>query len=402
MAVLYRGGTFFDGTEFYDGHALLLEGKVIKEFGKTSEFDGFAGEVIDTTGMTVMPGLIDCHVHILFSGKPETTAEFGRRSRDEILLEGLKNAQKNLEGGITTIRDCGGRDYIEKVIKKAINKGDFDGPTIHIAGKFICMTGGHCCAIGREADGTDDVTKAVREQLKEGVDHIKIMATGGVITEGVDPEDAHLTYEELKAGVDEAKRFKKPVACHAQGAEGILNAVRAGVTSIEHGIYINEECIEEMLKKNTFLVPTLCAVEAVQGSDAPAFMKEKCDRIEQIHKKAIKAYYDAGGNIAMGTDVGTPGNLHGGNAREVRSMVNVGMTIKDVLTASTRNAADLMQIDNRGRLAKGSFADILIARGDVRQDVEVIANPDNHVKVVKEGRVVVSKDSPAINYALAS
>lgn len=402
MAALYRGGVVFDGTEFYEQHALLVEGQKIKALGKSAEFDGFSGEVIDTTGMTISPGLIDCHVHVFYSGEDDPLAAVQKLDLSDNLLIALKNAQKNLEGGITTIRDCGGRDYIERAVRDAINKGDFEGPTLRIAGKVICMTGGHGVPFAREADGIEDMVKAVREQLKENVDHIKLIATGGVMTNGVDPEDAHLSCEELTAAVDEAKRFNKPVACHAQAASGILNAVLAGVSSIEHGIYMNEECITEMLARGTYLVPTLCAVEGIKTSNAPDYMKEKIDRIEKIHRKAIKAFYQAGGKIVMGTDAGTPGNLHGNNAAELRAMMKVGMSLKDVLVAATKNAAGLMNISDRGVLAEGAFADILIGRGDVRQDIAALADRQNHAFVIKEGRVIVNQNERAIPYLMAS
>lgn len=398
MAVLYRGGLFFDGTEFYEQHALLVEGQKIKAFGNATEFQGFSGEIVDTSGMTITPGLIDCHVHLFYSAEDDPLAAAQKLDLSDNLLVALKNAQKTLEGGITTLRDCGGREYIERAVRDAINKGDFEGPTLRVAGKVICMTGGHGVPLAREADGIQDVIKAVREQLKENVDHIKLIATGGVMTEGVDPEDAHLTQAELKAAVDEAKRFNKPVACHAQAASGILNAVLAGVNSIEHGIYMDEECIKEMLAHGTYLVPTLCAVEGIKSSNAPDYMKEKIERIEKIHQKAIMAFYRAGGHIAMGTDAGTPGNLHGTNANELRAMLNLGMSLKDVLKSATQNAAALMNITDRGLLAEGAYADLLIANGDVRKDIRVLSDTQNHAFVVKEGRVIVNRPKDVKGY----
>ncbi|MCP5035938.1 MAG: amidohydrolase family protein, partial [Actinomycetia bacterium] len=177
-------------------------------------------------------------------------------------------AQATLAGGITAIRDCGGKDYLELSVRDACNSGAQMGPTIRAAGRMICMTGGHGNPIGRVADGPDDVVKAVREQIHAGSDFIKLMATGGVLTPGVNPEDAHFSYEEISAGIHEAHRFSKRTASHAQGTDGILNAARGGVDSVEHGMFMTQECVEVMLEQGTYLVPTLAAGHRVQTDEA--------------------------------------------------------------------------------------------------------------------------------------
>ena len=158
------------------------------------------------------------------------------------------------------MRDCGGKDYLEFAVRDAVNRGTFPGPTIRAVGRMICMTGGHGNHIARIADGADDVVKAVREQIHAGCDQVKIMATGGVMTPGVNPEDAHYSAEEMAAGIAEGHRFHKKSASHAQGSQGILNAVLGGVDSIEHGIFMDERCLEEMVRRKPALVPTLAAV----------------------------------------------------------------------------------------------------------------------------------------------
>ena len=192
------------------------------------------------------------------------------------------------------------------------------------AGRMICMTGGHGNRTGRIADGVDEVVKAVREQVHAGSDLVKIMATGGVMTPGVNPEDAHYSAEEMKAGITEAHRFHKCCASHAQGALGILNAVRGGIDSIEHGIFMTDECIQEMKERGVWLVPTLAAVKNIlKGYDdgdrsIPDYVIEKARRVFDRHIASIKMYYKAGGKIAMGTDAGTPHNRHGENAKRAR------------------------------------------------------------------------------------
>ena len=222
----------------------------------------------------------------------------------EVTLLALQNAQRNLRGGITSVRDCGGKDYLEFAVRDACNAKLFSGPTIRAAGKMICMTGGHGNRIGRIADGVDEVVKAVREQVHAGSDLVKIMATGGVMTPGVNPEDAHYSAEEMAAGVAEGKRFHKPSASHAQGRDGILNAVRGGIDSIEQGIFMDDRCVEEMVERGTYLVPTLAALRNIlrnRDRGIAAYVVEKSERVSEAHRNSIKMFYQAGGKIAMGT-----------------------------------------------------------------------------------------------------
>ena len=187
MATLYSNGRVFDGDGMLDGHAVLVEDASIRRLAPAGQFEGFAGEVVDCTGCTVMPGLIDCHVHLLFRGEPDPWASLDKLDAAHAVVRALEHAKDTLRGGITSIRDCGGRDYQEFAVRDACNEGRFKGPTIHAAGRMICMTGGHGHRMGRVADGIDEVVKAVREQIHAGSDFVKIMATGGVMTPGVDP-----------------------------------------------------------------------------------------------------------------------------------------------------------------------------------------------------------------------
>ncbi|HUN49719.1 MAG TPA: amidohydrolase family protein, partial [Candidatus Sulfotelmatobacter sp.] len=248
MQVLFKGGAIFDGErELPAGQAVLTDGGRVSKIAPAGEFAGFAGEVVDTSGGTLLPGLIDCHVHLCMSGEPDPGTAQSKLNAAQIALKALENAQLTLRNGTVAVRDCGGKDYIEFSVRDAIRRGEFTGPTISASGRMICMTGGHGNRNGRVADGVDEVIKAVREQIHAGSDFIKIMATGGVMTPGVNPEDAHYSRAEIGAGLAEAARFHKRTASHAQGAEGILNAVLGGVSSIEHGILMNEECLAAML-----------------------------------------------------------------------------------------------------------------------------------------------------------
>ena len=347
MTTLYSEAKIFVGTgAILSDHNVLVENDRITKVAPTSEFEGFAGRTVNLAGTTILPGLTDCHVHLCLPANADPQGLIAKLSDAEITMMALKNAQETLRGGITSIRDCGGRNYLEFAVRDAINRYEFIGPTIHASGKMICMTGGHGNTWGRVADGCDEVIKAVREQVYAGSDLIKIMATGGIMTRGVNPEDAHYSADEMRAGVQEATRFHKRTASHAQGSEGILNAVRAGITSIEHGILMTPQCLEEMIEGEIYLVPTIIALQNVlknKDYGVPAFMLEKTQRIAAAHIESFKAFYKAGGKIAMGTDAGTPFNTHGNNVHELEFMVKYGMSPKKMpLLSATFNGADLM------------------------------------------------------------
>ena len=391
MSTLITNGLIIDGTgQTLNNHAVLIEGTHIEKVAPDGEFDGFAGETIDLEGASLVPGLIDCHVHLCYAGEPNP----GRAAQDlapgQVTVRALANAQASMRGGITAVRDCGGINYLEFAVRDACNAGTFVGPTIRASGRMICMTGGHGNRFGRIADGVDEVVKAVREQVHAGSDLIKIMATGGVMTPGVNPEDAHYSAAEMAAGISEGHRFHKTCASHAQGTEGILNAVRGGIDSIEHGIFMSEQCVEEMIESGTYLVPTVAALANIQaGADkVPAYVIEKTLRVAESHERSIKMFYQAGGKIAMGTDAGTPFNMHGKNAQELRYMTDYGVTPMDAIVASTANAADLMRLSDQGRIRDGARANLLAVNGNPLSDITCVSESENHKFVICSGQQV--------------
>ena len=241
------------------------------------------------------------------------------------------------------------------------------------------------------------MVKAVREQIHAGSDLIKLMATGGVMTPGVDPEDAHYSAEELAAGIAEGNRFHRPCASHAQGRDGILNAVRGGIDSIEHGIFMDERCVEEMVERGTYLVPTLAALRNIllnREHGIADYIVEKTERVGEAHRRSIAMFYKAGGKLAMGTDAGTPFNYHGENARELRYMVDVGIRPRDALMAATSRAADLNRLADRGRIREGAAADLLLVNGNPADDIDLAADRAHHRAVYKDGELVAG--SPAV------
>ncbi|MCH9674626.1 MAG: amidohydrolase family protein [Gammaproteobacteria bacterium] len=393
MATLLTNARIINGEgEVFVDHALLIDGDEIVDLAARETFAGTSAEIRDLSGATIVPGLIDCHVHLCYAGEPNPGRAVEDLSPGQTTIRALANAQQTLRGGVTSVRDCGGVDYLEFAVRDGCNNGTFLGPTIRAAGRMICMTGGHGNRFGRIADGVDEVVKAVREQVHAGSDLVKIMATGGVMTPGVNPEDAHYSAEEMAAGIAEGHRFHKRCASHAQGTEGILNAVRGGIDSIEHGIFMSDECIEEMVAQGTYLVPTLAALANIlDGADkVPEYVIEKAQRIAETHRQSFVSYYQAGGKVAMGTDAGTPFNMHGANADELHYMVKNGMTPMDAIIASTANAADLMGLPERGRLKAGQKADLLVVQGDPLSDIAMVADRANHQFVMKNGQYVNS------------
>lgn len=392
METLYIGGLVFDGRgRMLKGKGVLIDGDRISEISDGENFHGFSGNRVDTSGCTLLPGLIDCHVHLVFGGEREPSLKLDRMRPGEIVMRVLDNALKALNGGITAIRDMGGKDGLVLPVRDAFESGQRTGPTIRAAGSAICITGGHGSRNARIADGPAEVIKAVREQIQRGADVIKMMATGGVMTKGVRPEDAHYTMEELAAGFGEGHRFGKPGAAHIQNITGALNAIRAGVDSVEHGIHLDDTCIMEMIKRRIVLVPTLSAPENILSNrdrDLPAYIVEKTERLAEVHRQTTKQFYDAGGTLAMGTDAGISFNLFGQNARELKLLVDAGIKPIDALTIATRNGASLLGLENRGEIRADAYVDLLVVAGNPAEDIAAVADPANHRLIVKNGKVI--------------
>jgi imidazolonepropionase-like amidohydrolase len=223
------------------------------------------------------------------------------------------------------------------------------------------------------------------------------------MTPGVDPEDAHFSYDELVAGVSEARRFHRRCACHAHGSEGILNATRAGAASIEHGIFMTPDCVEEMCRRGTYLVPTLSALKNIllnADQGVPAYAVEKAARVAERHLESVRMFYKAGGLIAMGTDAGTPFNRHGVNATELSYMVDIGMSPRDTIIAATRHGSDLLDLPDSGVLGEGRIADMVLVDGNPLENIAMIADRANHRSVVRNG--VAVHERPGAKVAVAA
>jgi imidazolonepropionase-like amidohydrolase len=306
-------------------------------------------------------------------------------------LKAARNAYLSLLAGVTTVRDLGSLDGITVSLRDAINLGITIGPRIVCCNQAICITGGQGWEFSRQADGVDEVRQAVREQFRAGANCIKLMSTGGVMTPGVDPGAVQFTYEELRTGVEEAHRTGRKAASHAQGNDGIKNSLRAGIDTIEHGIFLDDEAIGLFLEKKTVLVPTLSApfniMEKGEKSGIPAFIIEKTKHVKDIHNESAKKAYQAGIPIAMGADAGTPFNGHGENIKELELLVGIGLSPMETILSATRIAAETVGLSKMiGTIEEGKLADLIVVEGDPLKDIRILQNKNKIVAIMKDGR----------------
>jgi imidazolonepropionase-like amidohydrolase len=348
---------------------------------------------IEAPDATLLPGLIDCHVHFAVSGGPDWLTEV-REPYATACWRAARHARDTLRAGFTMVRTLGGRDGADPAMRDAQAKGLIEGPRMVAANQVVCMTGGHGAWMGREADGPDEVRKAVREQLRAGADCAKLIATGGVMTPGVEPGAQQLGEDELRAGVNEAHNAGRKTAAHAHGAPGIKAAVLAGIDSIEHGSFMTDEIMSLMKERGTFYSVTLCSADgffkAPPGAVADWAMTKGMQVREALYATFRRAY-QANVKLVVGTDAGTPFNRHGENARELALMVELGADPRDALLAATRNGADLLgRLDDLGTIEPGKLADLLLCRGNVAAEITRLGDRDNIRLVVQGGRVVVS------------
>jgi imidazolonepropionase-like amidohydrolase len=378
-ATLFRGGSVFDGTGAapFEAEVLVRDGLIV---AVGNRLDARDTDIVDLAGSTLLPGLIDTHVHLTMSG-----IDLVRRISDPFTLHlyrTVENCRRTIAAGITTVRDAAGADL---GLKQALAQGVIAGPRALIAVNMISQTGGHndghlSCGLDVElfplhpgvpsgiADGPDDVRRVTRQMIRAGADVIKVATTGGVLSPSDDPRHAHFRPDELDVLVAEATAAGIGVMAHAQGADGIKNAVRAGVRSIEHGIYLDDEAIELMLAAGTWLVPTLVAPVAVleaaeRGEVHEPAVLAKAQQVVEVHRGAVRRAIAAGVQVAFGTDTGI--GIHGENLRELALLVECGMTPFAAWHAATGGAAALLGRDDLGAVRPGAVADLVVVDGDL-------------------------------------
>jgi imidazolonepropionase-like amidohydrolase len=394
IRTVFSGGLVFDGTGADPAPAdvVVADGRIV-DVGT-----GLDGDTqVDCTGRTLLPGLFDCHVHLTLNGIGLLGAL--QKPFSYQFYEAAVNLRRTLEAGITTVRDAAGADL---GIKQAVEDGLLTGPRVQISIGLITQTGGHgdpwmpsgqCAGLavphpGRPpamADGPDEMRRTARTLLRAGAEVLKVCTTGGVLSPRDDPRHSQFTPAELDILVTEATAQGRYVMAHAQGAEGIKNAVRAGVRSIEHGIHLDDEAIDLMLQHDTWLVPTLIAPVSViraaeSGIQIPEAMLRKAKEVTEAHADSVRRAAEAGVRIAMGTDSGI--GPHGTNLDELPLMQACGMTPGGVLAATTSSAARLLGYDDLGRVEPGRRADLVLVEGNA---YDLTALPGNITEVWKDG-----------------
>jgi imidazolonepropionase-like amidohydrolase len=401
--VVFAGGQVFDGNggPAAPGEVLVEDGRIV-EVGTGLDGD----ERVDCTGTTVCPGFIDSHVHFMADGNLDPMINVRTPFSLNFYLAAERMA-RTLRAGITTVREAGGSDL---GVKEAQSRGLVPGPHMLISITILSQTGGHgdgwqVCGgalpgmLGMAhpgkphniVDGPDDMRRRVRELLRAGADVIKVCTSGGVLSPRDDPRHGHFRDDELSVLVSEAQAAGKWVMAHAQATDGIKAAIRNGIRSIEHGIYLDDEAVEMMASRGTYLVPTLIAplgvLEAVdRGIAVPPYAIEKTKMVMEAHRDSIAKAIAGGVKVAMGTDSGvTP---HGENLRELALMVDCGMTPAQALVATTRTAAELLGvIDDLGTIEAGKRADLVVVNGDAEQ---VVGLGDRVREVYQDGRLVAA------------
>jgi imidazolonepropionase-like amidohydrolase len=393
------GGQVFDPTA-----GTISAADVAMEDGRIADVGtGLDGDqLVDASGRTLLPGMFDCHTHVMISHIDHW--RMLQRPFSLMFFEAERNLKATLAIGITTVRDAGGADL---GMKTAVDQGLIDGPRMQISIKMISQTGGHgdeWMASGAVVpffieypgspsaivDGPEEMRHKVRELIRSGADVIKVATSGGVLSPRDDPRHAHFTDEELTMLVSEAAAAGRWVMAHAQGSEGIKRAIRAGIRSIDHGVYLDDEAIGMMLERGTYLVPTLVAPTGVltaaeQGAQIPEAALRKAAEVIDVHRESIRTAIEAGVKVAMGTDSGvTP---HGENLRELELMADLGMKPEAVLRATTLTAAELMGLENElGSLEPGKRADVVMVQGD---PFEFKTLPERIEAVYRDGERVV-------------
>lgn len=398
MRSLFTGFKLIDGTGRDPVHdaALLVSEEHIEWVGAERDLPPEALDVEeqDLSGRTVIPGLIDAHVHVCWNGR-ESVPDLVHRDRDALLLEAVDSLRRILASGTTTVRDVGGQDYIEMSLRAAMEAGHIEGPRLLTSGKIITMTGGHAHFAAREADGVDELRKAAREQIKAGADSIKLMATGGAATPGQDVQASQFTVEEMTAAVQAAHAMGRTAAAHCHGAGGIKNALLAGMDSIEHGSYLDEEAADLILEKGAAVVFTL-GVANPDPEQIPPGARAEAERMQGMLemlrgrvRQSVELAREKGVFVASGSDAGgNPLAPHDFSmAVELEELVDHGHAPLEALSIVTSNNARVLRMeDDVGTLEAGKLADFVVLGADPSQDISNVRQVE---AVYKGGAQVV-------------
>ena len=406
MKKAVKCGKLFDtqNCKVLEDKVVIIQDKTIYDVIDLREFAQEPDmEVIDLSDKFVTPGLTDLHVHSGMNGEGNDRMDLLHHTPAELTLYSLKNVQQDLYAGFTTLRDCGSQAFVSVALRDAINKGDFEGPRMFVSGYSLGSTGGHadshyapgvtCTAEEHPIiDGPDSARKAARFNLKNGADFLKFMSTGGVMSKGTTLGAQQLCDDEIAAIIEIANLYGVHTATHAHGTNGIKAAVRAGVTTVEHGMILDEEAIQLMLEHGTYLTPTIIAAEriCVKGPEMglTPWMVEKANQALSHHEWGFRQCLERGVPITFGTDSATPYNYHGKQGYEFELLQRFGMDPHKALVAATMTNAKVLGVDKtQGSVEKGKVADLCAWSCDPMEDVKTM---QNCLFVMKEGVVVKS------------
>jgi len=405
---LITNGTIIDGTESapIENGAVLIENNIIRGVGPASDLEKPAdAQIIDAQGGFILPGFVDTHVHLMAKGFKMEDNMYNPLALH--FYEALEYMRLTLEAGVTTVRDAGWADI---GVKLAAERNLFPAPRMQISVMPLSITGGHFDFFLNSGfdmklsypgfpqgicDGTHEVRKRAREVLRAGADVIKVMVTGGVMSANDSPQFTQFTVAELKAVVEEAHmRDGRRVMAHAHGVDGIKNAIKAGIHSIEHGTYIDKETSRMMVEKGAFLVPTSLVIDenrkkALKGELPPYSIKEALE-VAKIHSENMQLAYQEGVQMVMGTDSGVID--HGHNLREMQYLCEMGMEPLEAISAGTSKAAECLGWEDKvGSLQPGKLADVVVVKKDPVDDIVSLARSENILMVMKDGKIFKNK-----------
>jgi imidazolonepropionase-like amidohydrolase len=417
--IILQGGTLIDGTgkSPISNSLIAIERKKIAFVGKKGELNIPKGDrikVIDVKGKTIMPGLIDSHLHIGINGESSEFLSVPLHNNSiDLAMKAIPYLKNTLDMGFTTLRDGGsGYNWFEVSLREAIKRKDIIGPRYFATGYHLTVSGGHGYFLppwlgkyappeqtGMHCDGPDEWRKAARINLYNGTDCVKLVASRGFLEAALlgdaPPTGAPATIEEMEAAVKEAHKMGKKAFVHAHGHQAIMNSILAGADSIVHGWYIDEECAEMMAKKNVVLEPTTLCIRLLKDhvkAEMPAVIAERIAKYWERKEKEFEMLLKTGVIISMASDMGCPYLYHGENARELETMVNLGMSPMQAILAATKNAADTIGIgDMVGTIEKGKIADIILIDGDPLRNIGILQKRDKIKMVIKDGDVIISR-----------
>ncbi len=379
--VALKARRLIDGTSdrvYERGVVVVADDRIVSSGTETTVKIPDGAQVQDFGDTTILPGLIDCHTHWILDGGRDPRETLRHETPIASALRCASHAAETLACGVTSVRDVGCAHGISIALREVIAAGMLDGPRVTACGNLITMTGGHGFYLARQADGEDDIRKAVREQLRDGADLIKLVASGGVYMNREDPTSAQFTLQELRAAVSEARMSGVKVAIHAEGGTSIENAIEVGADTVEHAQYLTDDMAKRMVEKGIVMVPTIIVfwnlAEHGAEAGAPAYAVEKAREIVEIHRRGFEVALRHGVLVAAGTDVGGPMTQHHAFPLqdEISIMVRYGMKPMDAIRSATSWAARTIGVSGVGSLQAGNYADVIVCEGSPIDDINAL------------------------------